>query len=556
MQLVHALAAGIVGAENGTAEVYNRLGSQRIACYLGDGGFEALNQQAAGTDIDLDEYGSAVIYVTQLALIIVKDAGGTTVRTFTAGNYDAAVEVISPSFTGTDYSTGASGASKPTTLENVLDLVFASFGTTDFNVLLSGSATTVENALGTISGYFENVKAEAYGAVGDGTTDDSAAIAAAFTAAATSGRIVFFPPGTYRVTSTRSWANGISMLGCGPDKSIILIDHASAALFSSAAVTSVQSATGIAFGAAQTHSGSLITAVSNGRYIFSNCKFGNDFTVSDSTYAYLKVEDDSVSPVFELTNCEVYLPTGFAGQVVSDGAFTATPRCILTGCKVLAAGAVGDSFIWFQADVVQATGCYFDVTAPAASAQTISILGGSTSGRVVAIGNYVTGASEDVALISGNGGVVIVEHGNYCPASVNLVKTFTGGGLSSLGSRLGRVYTVSHGSVSDLDLSQVILDYEFVVVTVTSNASFSIGTGGATGKAGLAFTLIIINNAGGASGTFTYAVASFAGTTSVTGTAPPTSIAAVGTYLSTRYLAMNGPDGERFYPVGGSYAGT
>ena len=41
-----------------------------------------------------------------------------------------------------------------------------------------------------------------YGAVGDGTTDDTTAIQAAITAAANSGQSVFFPNGTYRVTST------------------------------------------------------------------------------------------------------------------------------------------------------------------------------------------------------------------------------------------------------------------------------------------------------------------------------------------------------------------
>ncbi len=555
MQLVHALAAGIVGAENGTAEVYNRLGSQRIACYLGDGGFEGLNQQAAGTDIDLDEYGSAVIYVTQLAKVIVKDAGGTTVRTFTCGNYDAAVEVISPSFLGTSYDTGASGANKPTTLEHVLDLVLDSFGTTDFNVLLNGSSTTVENALSTISGYFENVKAEAYGAVGDGTTDDSAAIAAAFTAAATSGRIVFFPPGTYRVTGTRSWANGINMLGCGPDKSIITIDHASSALFSSAAVTSTQAATGLAFGAAQSHSGSLFSITGSGRYLFTNCKIGNANTVSASAEAYLKINDDSISPQFELVGCEVYMPTSFAGQVVSDGTFTATSRCVLTGTKVDLAGTIGTSLTMFAANSLQVTGCYFDIASAAASAFTIRMLTATTGGKVVAVGNDVTAASDDAVFIYGNGGITIVEHGNHMPSSVLIVSTFTGGGVSSLGSRLGRIYEANQ-STATLDLDNIILNYEFIHITITNNTAFSIGTGGATGMKGLAFTLLLENQAGGATGTITYGAASFAGATSVTGTAPPTSIAAVGTIVSERWVATDGPDGERFYPVGGAYAGT
>jgi polygalacturonase len=41
-----------------------------------------------------------------------------------------------------------------------------------------------------------------FGARGNGSTDDTAAIQAAITAAHNSGGIVFFPPGNYRVTST------------------------------------------------------------------------------------------------------------------------------------------------------------------------------------------------------------------------------------------------------------------------------------------------------------------------------------------------------------------
>jgi hypothetical protein len=66
------------------------------------------------------------------------------------------------------------------------------------------------------------VDVRAYGAAGDGTTDDTAAIQAAITAAAavgvtTFGTIVFFPAGVYKVSSTLTVPAGkyVSFLGVG-----------------------------------------------------------------------------------------------------------------------------------------------------------------------------------------------------------------------------------------------------------------------------------------------------------------------------------------------------
>ncbi len=53
-----------------------------------------------------------------------------------------------------------------------------------------------------------------YGAEGDGTTDDTAAIRAAENAADDTGGVVFFPPGRYRVTDTIDM-NSVSVLGAG-----------------------------------------------------------------------------------------------------------------------------------------------------------------------------------------------------------------------------------------------------------------------------------------------------------------------------------------------------
>jgi hypothetical protein len=554
MHLVSVLAAGVEGAANGTAEVYVR-GSSSRANYYQD--FEGTSMVNGRVDVQLDSYGRALIYVNQLVKVVVKDSSGFPIFSdgFVAGSNDNSVEVQSPSFSGAHYGTGASGANQPTTLAAVLDRAVTSFGGIDWKVLLNGSPVLLSVAIATIAGYFENVKAETYGAVGDGAEDDTSAIQAAYTAAATSGRLVFFPPGTYRITATLTRPPGVSLLGCGPSKSIISIDHASNAIETCSPAAATQVTTGLAFGALQAHTGSLFKSTTTGRFLFNGCKLGNAFTVSASAEAYLKAGADSISPEFELIGCEVYMPATFAGQVVTDGTFTATHRCVITGTKVkVAAGAYSSGSAMFTGDLVQATGCYFDISEVASG--TVRILGANTSGKIIAVGNEVTTTSGTAALIYGNGGAVVVEHGNHVPAGIDIVNTFTGGGLSSLASRLGRIYEASHGSTSALDLSSIILNYEFVYITVTNNSSFNISAGAATSLKGLAFTLFLVNDAGGASGTFTYLNTSFAGTSSVAGTAPPTSIAAVGTIVGERWVAANGPDGERFYPACSAYAGT
>jgi hypothetical protein len=60
---------------------------------------------------------------------------------------------------------------------------------------------------------FTNVKS--FGAVGDGTTDDTAAIAAAIDALPLNGGIIFFPPGTFKVTDEIDVDKPLTVIGSG-----------------------------------------------------------------------------------------------------------------------------------------------------------------------------------------------------------------------------------------------------------------------------------------------------------------------------------------------------
>lgn len=70
------------------------------------------------------------------------------------------------------------------------------------------------------------VNVRQYGALGDGSTDDTTAIGNALTDAATNGmRRVYFPQGTYRTTSALSISGDFHLFGDGPNTSIIKVDH-------------------------------------------------------------------------------------------------------------------------------------------------------------------------------------------------------------------------------------------------------------------------------------------------------------------------------------------
>ena len=73
-----------------------------------------------------------------------------------------------------------------------------------------------------------NAKLAPYNAVGDGITDDTQAISAALNAARvpnSAGKIVYLPPGTYRITDTLAFPDArITLMGAGRDTTRIKLD--------------------------------------------------------------------------------------------------------------------------------------------------------------------------------------------------------------------------------------------------------------------------------------------------------------------------------------------
>jgi Pectate lyase superfamily protein len=271
MHLVTPLIAGVRGCENGWAELYIRGTSTRATYYLD---FEGTQAISTGANLTLDSNGGAEVYVNQLVDVQAKNSSGTVIRNFTAGSATSSVEVISDSFTGVDYSTGASATGKPTTVAAVLDLWNNSAGSADWKVSVHGVSTNIQDAITTIAGVFYNVKSTAYGAVGNGTDDDTAAIAAALTAAQNAGGgIVFFPAGTYKTTSQLSPGSKVSLMGAGPAATVISATHATQAtlVFASASQAKHQTISGIGF--TGTGTGRHINCTGAASLIVDNCTF-------------------------------------------------------------------------------------------------------------------------------------------------------------------------------------------------------------------------------------------------------------------------------------------
>lgn len=275
MHLIAPLAAGLRGAENGTVEIYRR-GTSTFAPYYE--AFEATDAITPPGALPLDANGSIVLYVDGIVEVRAYDANGVLTRSFTDAPTSSSVEVISDSFTGTDYESGFSAVSEPTTLQAVLDAWNNSAGAPDWKVLLGGQIRTIQDLAIAQNLYF-NVKDPRFGAKGDFSTDDSGAIQAALTAASAAGRgVVFFPPGDYRCNASLTVLAGVSMLGCGSQCSRIFLNHATSGFLDVTAGTlsGFQSfIEGLRIDTLSINTGSVLTI--SGRALVQQCYLGSTF---------------------------------------------------------------------------------------------------------------------------------------------------------------------------------------------------------------------------------------------------------------------------------------
>jgi len=358
MHLINPLVAGIRGAEIGSVELLER-GTSTHAAYYRD--FPA-TQQYSAQPIPLDSFGSATLYVDELVDVLVHDSNGVLVRQFVAGDYAAAVEVISQSFTGVDYRDGSRGAHKPTNLASVLDLWKTNSGAIDWKVLVGGNVLTIGDALATFSGLYFNVKS--YGALGNGVADDGAAITAAMAAAAVSGGTVFFPPGTFRTTTVISIPPKVSLLGSGAAATKLAIDNAASSCIVfglGPADSGARTVRDLWIGSINTVNTQSLVGTSNPtlRALFEDCVFGNDTTTKG---VHVTLQTSDLNSLVQFNRCAFYEMNN--SSIIITGS-SGVGRSIFRDCEfksLYTALAVSNPHI-VAIDGMLVDGCRFDASA-------------------------------------------------------------------------------------------------------------------------------------------------------------------------------------------------
>lgn len=372
MNLVQFLAAGVNGAASGSATFFLRGTASSAAAVLYND-FEGTTQPGTNV-ITLDANGAAEVYCDAYVDVELKTSAGVTLRTVTVGNADSLVEVQSTSFKGTDYDgSPANTVGEPITLRALLNKWITSAGAPDWQVLVNSVATNLQAALSGVSGLIFNVKDPAYGALGDGVTDDTTAIIAANTAAA--GKPVYFPPGTYKITTLSLGTVTLNWFGAGLGASIISgTTESDLIALTDSTSTAWKNFTGLSFTSSGTYT--RLFSFDNGQNVsFSRCSFDSsqctseaiqlssdaglsklvisdcDFTLGASTHGIRNAASTGARHI-SIRGCNFTLPSGFTGRVLRG------PDFIVDNCRFDGSAVVSGTYRMIDAEDGGSAGRY------------------------------------------------------------------------------------------------------------------------------------------------------------------------------------------------------
>jgi hypothetical protein len=135
----------------------------------------------------------------------------------------------------------------------------------------------------------ESVSVKDFGAIGNGTTDDTAAIQLAINYAQLGNVSVFFPPGNYKVTASLNVTAAVAFIGASISASTISWSSTSLTVFNVNTNSAVEWRHLTFSGPASPISGSVIALTGSTGNIFSfvsDCTFGNSYNAIYCTAAY------------------------------------------------------------------------------------------------------------------------------------------------------------------------------------------------------------------------------------------------------------------------------
>lgn len=512
MHLIGPLAAGVAGAESGTFSIVQR-GTSTPASYYTD--FEGLTSPITGTGVALDARGGGIFYVNELVKVTVLSSAGATIREFIAGDAGTCVEVRSDSFTGTHYQTAASAVGNPTTLTNVLNMWNNSAGCEDFKVLIGATKTNLSTAFSALQGQRRYVVTE-YGALGNGVANDLSAINSAIAAAnAAGGGIVYFPPGTYNISTSMTTFYTVSLEGAG------------------VGLTTIRSTANL-------------MALGGGNRLPVSVK-GIKFTYSSGTYAngYVAVASGvTAGDVYRFDECEFTVPT--AGTTIFLSVATACTlsfhRCTiasigtcvsagnavntleLSGCRLVSAAALaaGTISMVIGTGPTRVTNTVLDCSATTSGTLQGFNANGAETMVVTGCAVYPPAASVTswIQFVAG-AGAALVESGNSIRASLNgyaaayLTYSLNGGGTSrntsQFGSRAGAKAAPVDSNADPLTAPIAQAGHCSVHVTSTAAHAGNVGVNAdALSHTGAQATISVWNDTAGA---ITFQWGSFINTT-------------------------------------------
>jgi|GEM_PF-4930808 len=300
----------------------------------------------------LNAAGQATVYTLEPVRMIVKDSTETTTY------YDGIVNLNRADAVYLTVS-GISGGNE-TTLETVLQNVSSSFGS-GFQYLANSTATAmnVKDALNQ-----NRVNVKAFGATGDGSTNDYAAVQACIDfVESLGGGIVYFPYGTYLLnTGLTIDVAGVSIEGAGKSAAVLKNGSSSNTLITfnpGAAGDSKAHIRDIGITASTTSSGTAILVTNGDRIEISNVQVAlhrtsidcNAVTAARVEHCYVVSTDDNASSIGvrvgtrgSVERCEVASGTTNGTGIILNGSFARADLCYVanwaTGISMTGADSV------------------------------------------------------------------------------------------------------------------------------------------------------------------------------------------------------------------------